>query len=179
MGTGKCGKYQRSAVRTSRIYVHAGEFFVFFTDAWHIREIKFRIYTLSIHIHRQCNDIYITGTLTISEQSSFDTVCTCQKSQLRICNTTSPVVMRVKRYNNIFSVIQVITHILNLACIYVRHGMFYCYRQVNDCLLIRCWFPYIQNCITHLQCIFRLCSGKAFRAVLKQEVSVCLICQFL
>ena len=54
-----------------------------------------------------------------------------------------------------------------------------CYRQVNDCLLIRCWFPYIQNCITHLQCIFRLCSGKAFRAILKQEVSVCLICQFL
>ena len=179
MGTGECGKYQRTAVRASRVYVHAGEFFIFFADIRHIGEVQFRIYPLCIHIHSQCDDIYVTGTLTVSEQCSFDTVCTGKKSKFRVCHTTSTVVVRMQRYDNIFSVIQIVAHVLDLACIYVRHGMFYGYRQVDDCFLLCGWFPYIQNGVTYFQCIFRFGSGKAFRAVLEQEVSVCLISQFL
>ena len=52
------------------------------------------------------------------------------------------------------------------------------YRQINDCLILRCWLPYIKNCITYFQCIFRFCSGKTFRAVFKLEISLCFISQF-
>ena len=47
---------------------------------WHIREINLRIHTLGVHIHTQCHNIHITGTLTVSKQSSFYTVSSSQKS---------------------------------------------------------------------------------------------------
>ena len=60
------------------VTVHSGTFFIYFTDMRHIREVKFWIYTLGIHIHAKCNNIYISGTLTVSEQSTLDSVCTCK-----------------------------------------------------------------------------------------------------
>ena len=178
MGTGECCKYQSTAVWASLIHFHTGIFFISFTNIRHIRKVKFRIHTLCIHIHSQCYDIHITGTLTISKQSSLNSVCACQKSHLRICHTTASVIVRMKRNNYIFSIFHILTHILNLACIYVRHRMFYGYRQIDDCFLVRCRFPNIQNSITYFKRIFRFGSGKAFRTVFKQEVSFCLIRQF-
>ena len=67
MGTGKCCKYKCSTVWASFVDFHSCTLFVYFTDMRHIGEIKFRIYTLGIHIHAQCNDVYITCTLTVSK----------------------------------------------------------------------------------------------------------------
>ena len=78
MRAGKCGKYKCTTVRTSFAYFHSGTFFIYFTDMRHIREVKFWIYTLRIHIHTKCNNIYISGTLTVSKQSTLDSVCTCK-----------------------------------------------------------------------------------------------------
>ena len=41
-----------------------------------IRQIQFRIYAMREHIHGKCDNVDITGTLTISKQSTLDTVCT-------------------------------------------------------------------------------------------------------
>ena len=87
--------------------------------------------------------------------------------------------MRMKGYDDIFTVFQIITHVLNLACINMRHGMLNSYRQVDDRLIISSWFPYIQNCVADLKCILRLCSCEALRAVLKLEVTLSLICKLL
>ena len=69
------------------------------------------------HIHGKCDDIDVTGTLTISKQCTLDTVCTGQDTKLGICDTTSTIVMRVKRKYNILTVMQILAHVLNLACI--------------------------------------------------------------
>ena len=47
------------------------------------------------------------------------------------------------------------------------------YRQVDNHLVIRCWLPNVQNGIAHFQCIFRFCSGKAFRRIFKDEMTRC------
>ena len=67
MRTGECSKYKGTTVWTSFTDFHSCAFFVYLTDMWHIGEVKFRIYSLGIHIHAKCDDIHITGTFTISE----------------------------------------------------------------------------------------------------------------
>ena len=49
---------------------------------------------------------------------------------------------------------------------------------VDDRFVICSGLPYIQNRIAHLQCILRLCSRKALRAVFKLKITFCLISQF-
>ena len=179
MRTGECSKYKRTAVRISLIDFHAGKMLISVTDLGHIGEIKLRIHPLCIHIHSHCYNIHITSTLTIAEQSTFHTVCTCQKSHLCVSYAASSVVMRMQRYQYIFSVFQMFAHIFNLLCINMRHGMLYRYRQVDDRLSVCGRFPYFQNSITYFQCIFRFRSGKALRTVLKTIISTSFLRQLL
>ena len=37
-----------------------------------------RVHTLGIHIHTKRYNIHITGTFSVTKQSSFDSVCTCK-----------------------------------------------------------------------------------------------------
>ena len=84
----------------------------------------------------------------------------------------------MERYDYILAVFQIFTHIFYLACIYMRHGMLYSYRQIDDAFVICCRLPYIKNCIAYFQSVFRFCACEAFRAVLKLEISFCFISQF-
>ena len=178
MRSGKCCKYKSSTVWASLINLHSCTFLINLTDMWHIRKIDLRIHALGIHIHTQCYNIHITGTLAISKESTLNSVSACQKAHLGICNTASTVIVRMKGNDYVFTVFQIVTHVFHLACIHMRHGMFNSNRQVDDCLVIFRWLPYIKNCVANFQCIFRLCSCKTLRAVLKLEVTLCLICQF-
>ena len=178
MGSGECSKYKCSAVWASFIDVHSCTCLIDLAYVRHVREIKPRIHTLGIHIHCQCNNVHVTGTLSISKKSTLDPVCPCQNTHLCICHTTASVIMRMKGYDHIISVFHMFTHILYLTCIYMRHCQFYCYRQIDNAFIIWCRLPYIQNCIADFKGIFRLCTGKAFRAVLKLEIAFCFISKF-
>ena len=50
------------------INLHLCKSFKYFCKMWHIRKIEFGINTLHIHIHRKCNNIYITCSLTITKK---------------------------------------------------------------------------------------------------------------
>ena len=77
MRPGKCREYKISGIRCTIIYLHSCQTLILFTNLWHISKVKLRIDTIGEHIHGKCNNIYITGTLTISEQCTLDTVSTC------------------------------------------------------------------------------------------------------
>ena len=80
-------------------------------------------------------------------------------------------------YDHVLTVQHMLAHVLNLACVYMRHGMLYGYRKVDDAFVLRGRLPYIDDCVAHCESIFRLGSGEALRAVLKLEVSFCLLSQ--
>ena len=77
MGTGECGKYQITGIWLTLINMHSCKFLIIRTDFWHIGKIQFWIYAMCIHIHCQSNNVNVTGTLTVSKQSTFDTFGSC------------------------------------------------------------------------------------------------------
>ena len=87
--------------------------------------------------------------------------------------------MRMKTQNNIFTIFHILAHILNLAGKHMGHGHLYRTGQIDNCLVVCCGLPYIQNRIHHLQGIINLCTGKAFRAVLKSKVTFGFLCKAL
>ena len=72
------------------------------------------------HIHCKGNNINVAGSLTVSEAGSLDSVCAGKQSKFGIRNRTATVVVRMKRYNYVFTVFQIIAHILNLRCVNMR-----------------------------------------------------------
>ena len=104
-------------------------------------------------------------------RKTFEAVKGAPKAIVHVYNSTS-----VAQREQVF---KIFTHIFYLACIYMRHGMLYSYRQIDDAFVICCRLPYIKNCIAYFQSVFRFCACKAFRAVLKLEISFCFISQFL
>ena len=96
MGSGKCSEYQSSAVRGPRVDVHAGVLFVLVDDLQHVVKIQLRIHSLAVHIQSQSHYVNIAGALTVSEDRSFDTVCSCQKAHLRVSDTGAAVIVRMQ-----------------------------------------------------------------------------------
>ena len=131
------------------MHLHTGEILISFTDLHNMREIQSAVHTVTHHIKCNGYQIHITGTLAIAEQSTFHTVCSGQYAELRIADTASSVIVRMERYDYILAVFQIFTHIFYLACIYMRHGMLYSYRQIDDAFVICCRLPYIKNCIAY------------------------------
>ena len=171
VGAGECGKYKCAAVWTSLIYMHSGTLLVYFTHMRHIGKVQLRIHTLRVHIHCQGYNIHVTGTLSISKQCSLDSVGTCQNTHFCICHAAATVIVRMQGNNDIFTIFHMFAHIFNLARIHMRHCQLYGYWKVDDAFVIRSRFPHIQYGIANLKSIFRLCSGKALRAVFKLEIA--------
>ena len=74
MGAGESGKYQIAGIRRSFRYLHAGQHFVGFPCLHDMGEIQSRIDTVADHVKRYGNNVHITGSFTVSEQSTFHTV---------------------------------------------------------------------------------------------------------
>ena len=77
MGTGECGKYQITGIWLTLTNMHSCKFLIICTDFWHVGKIQFRVNTVCKHIHCQSNNVNVTGTLTVSKQSTFDTLGSC------------------------------------------------------------------------------------------------------
>ena len=76
---------------------------------------------MCVHIHCKSDYIYVTCTLTITKQCTFYSVSACKNTKLCISNTAASVIMRMKREYNIVSHDEILTHVFDLACVYVRH----------------------------------------------------------
>ena len=87
--------------------------------------------------------------------------------------------MRMKTENYIVTIFKILAYIFNLRCKYMRHSSLNCSRNIDYCLIILRWLPYIKNCITHFYCIVNLCAMKAFRTVFKRKITFRLICKLL
>ena len=77
MRTGKSCKYQLSCIWMTGRDLHLGTPLINLSQLADIFYLKLRINSLGKHIISQGKDIYITGTLTVSEQGSLYPVCTC------------------------------------------------------------------------------------------------------
>ena len=96
MRTGKCREYQITSIRLTVIYLHSGQTLIHFADMWHIGKIELRINSIGIHVHCDCDDIHVTGTLSVSKQCSLNPVCSRKQSKLCIADTASSVVVWMK-----------------------------------------------------------------------------------
>ena len=160
MGSGEGCKYKRAAVRASRIEIHTGIFLILVDDIEHVIEVQLRINALAVHIQGKGDNVNVSGTLTVSEDRSFDPVRPGQDSHLRVGNAGSTVIVRMQGQHHIVPVLQIVRHILNLVRIDMRHGKLYGRRQVDDRLPVRFRLPHIKNRIADLQRKLRLRSGK-------------------
>ena len=79
----------------SRIDVHLGASFIYIDDLPDIFNLQLRINALGEHVISHIQYIYVSGTLAVSEQGSFHTVCACQQGQLCCRHAGSTVIMRV------------------------------------------------------------------------------------
>ena len=173
MRTGECGKYELTCIRMSRIDVHLCATLVNLCDLTDVLDIQLRIDSLREHVVSQSQDIYITGTLTVSEQSSLYTVCACKQCQLGSCHAGSTVIVRMYAQDHAVTILEVTIHPLDLVCINIRSVHLNGGRQVEDDRLLRsCLTPGILNSGTYLKCIIQLSSGKALRRILKHQISV-------
>ena len=70
--------------------------------------------------------------------------------------------------NDVLTVFQMITHVLNLARIYMRHGHAVpLLGRLMIAFVVCRGLPYIQNGVAHLQRVLQLGSGEALRTVLE------------
>ncbi len=124
------------------------------------------------HIHTHRNNIYISGTFSISKQRPFNTVGSCKDSQFCSGHAASSVIMRMQAEYDAVPVFQMLMHILKLAGKHMRHCIFHGCRNVNDCFVLLRRFPHVKNCVAHLYCIINLCPRETLRTVLERKVSV-------
>ena len=153
-------------VRRSVVDLHSRYSLVKLGDLGHIAEIKLGIYSLRKHIERNGYDIGITRSLTVSEKRSLNSVAARKQSHFGVCYRTAAVVVGVKRDKHVFSVLEIIVHILNLICVDVRHRDLDGYGQVDDHLPLCCGLPYIKHRVADLKREFGLCTRKRLGRIL-------------
>ena len=149
MRTGKSGENQSATVRTSLINLHSRKLLILLTNMGHMGKVQIWLHTLGVHIKSQRHNVHISGTLSVSKQRTFNTVCACQKSHFRISHSATSVIVWMKGNHYVLPVFQILTHVFYLACINMGHRMLYRNRQVNNCLSVTGRLPDIQHCITY------------------------------
>ena len=126
-----------SGIRMTRIYRQFIEFLIFFYYIIDMVDIKLRIYSLREHIKRNRNHIRISCSFSVSEECSLNSVRSGKNSQLCRSNSCTSVIMRMKAYNKIFTIIKMLAHILYLVRIYVRSCDLYSFGKIYYDLLFR------------------------------------------
>ena len=178
MGAGEGCEYKRSRVGASLVHLHAREFLIGLADLRHIAEIQLRIHALGIHIHGQGHHVHVAGALSISKEGSLYAVGSCQQAHLGVRHAAAAVVVGMQGDDDVVAVFQVLAHVLNLAGVYVGHGMLDRHRKVDDRLFIRRGLPHVEHRVADLQGVLRLRAGEALRAVFKAVIAAALLGQF-
>ena len=171
VAAGKRRKHQCARIRGSFVHMHTRAFFIFVHKVRHVGEVKLRVNTVGVHVHRKRNDIHVAGTFTVAEQRTLYAVCAGKERQLGVRNTRAAVVVRVQRQSHEFTVLEVLAHVLDLRSIHVRHTHFHRDRQIDDNVVRLARLQNVENRIADLQRVFRLGARKGLRRILKAEVA--------
>ena len=177
--TGESREHERAAVRLAGIYLHIGEFFVFFHQLGHIRKVKTGVHALREHIQRKRDYIHVTRAFAVAEQRAFHPVRTRKQREFRIRHRAAPVVVGMRGHDYVFPVLHILTHILYLLRVYVRHTLFHRDGQIDYDFAVGSRFPYVQHRIAYLQREFRLRTRKTFGRVFESEVALRFLRLFL
>ena len=164
-------EHESAAVRLTVAYVKTRSLFVRLADCGHIRKIETGIYALHIHIHRHGNDIRVTRAFAVAEEGALYPVRACEQAQFAIRDRATSVVVRVKGYQHVFSVVQVLGHKLYLLSVHVRRAHFYGSGQVDYDFSVRRRLPDIYHRVAYFKGKFRLRTRKAFRRILEKEIA--------
>ena len=122
-------------------------------------------------VQGQCDKIDITGALTVAKQAAFDALSAGQHTKFCRGNTTTTIIVRVKRYYHTVAVLDVPAEILNQVGIVVWWAHFNCVGEVKDDLVSgRCETPSLAHSVTKLDRKVRLCLREGLWRVLVAEI---------
>ena len=83
--------------------------------------------------------------------------------------------MRVKRDDNVVTIVDILGHILHLGSVYVRHTHLHRGRKVDDDLVVGRWLPYIDDGVANFQRVVNLRTRKALGRILEVEFALGLL----
>ena len=116
---------------------------------------------LGEEVQPQCDKVDVSGALTITKETAFDTISTRQVTQLRSSHRGAAVIMRVQAEQDIVPMVKVSRHPLNRVGIDIGGRHFHRGRKIDDNLALGSRFQHIQDLIAHIHSEFELCAGVA------------------
>ena len=179
MATGEGGKHQLPGVGGTLVDVHPGHPLVGGADGGHIREVQLGVYAVAVHIHGQRHSVHIAGALAVAKQAALHALCARQHCQLCAGYAGAAVVVGVSGDDHAVAVFQVLVAVLDLVGVHMGHAHLHGHRQVDDHGALRGGLHDIQHGVAHLYGVVHLGAGKAFGAVLEQEVALVLLTELL
>ena len=111
------------------------------THVAHIRKVDFWIHPLGEHIHRQGDEIRVTGAFAVTKKRALDSVRAGEQAQFRGRNTRSPVVVGMEANSHVRTLWEISAEPLDLVGIDIRRRHFYRRREVDDHVPIRAHAP--------------------------------------
>lgn len=120
MRTGEGCKHQVARIGMAVMHLHAGAFFINFTDLTDVGEIQLRVHALGIHIHRDIHDVRIARAFAVSKEGPFHTLRACQEAQLGGGRRRTAVVVRMQADDDAVAVFDMAAEIFDLIRVMVR-----------------------------------------------------------
>ena len=130
-----------------------------------------RVNAVGVHVQCQCDNVYVAGALAVAEEGALHTIRACQQSQFGIGHAGAPVVVGMQGQGHMLPVLEVFVDVLHLTGVDVRHAHFHGDGEVDDHVVVRAGFQYVQNLVADFQSVLRLRAGEALGRILKAEVS--------
>ena len=172
-------EHQGTGIRRALVDVHAGHALVNLADLGHVAEIEVRVHAVAVHVHGQGDGVHIAGALAVAEEAALDALGTGQHGQLGIRHAAAAVVVRMCGKNNAVTIFQMVGTPFDLVGVDVGHAHLHRDRQVDDHGAVRRGLHDVQHGVADFHGVLRLGAGKAFGAVLKQEVALILFAELL
>ena len=134
-------------------------------------DIQLRVNALGKHIIGDGEQIHVSGTLPVSEQSPFHPLGSGKKGQLGACHTGSPVIMGMDTEYNSLPVLEMTIHPLDLIRIHIRRVHFHGGRQVYNNRFFLRRSPGLLYRRTDFQGEIQFGSRKTLRGIFQHDLS--------
>ena len=152
------------------MHLHAGAFFINFTDLTDVGEIQLRVHALGIHIHRDIHDVRIARALAVSKEGPFHTLRACQEAQLGGGRRRTAVVVRMQADDDAVAVFDMAAEIFDLIRVMVRGAHLHRVGEVQDQFVLRRGLQDVHDRLADGDCIVHLGPGEALRRILIADV---------
>ena len=170
MGTGEGRKDQLAGVRLTIAHGHTGEMLIELHNLGHVGEVQFGVYPVGEEVHGHGDDVHVAGPLAVAEEGPLDPVAAGQQGQFARRHGGAAVVVGVDGHDDVFAVVQVLAHVLDLLGVHMGHGHLHGRGQVDDDLAVRAGLPHVDDFIADAQGKLHFRAGEALRGILKAEV---------